>query len=96
MHHDSLKYKLHFYYSSGARSQLLSHVSLCDPMDCRLHRQGYWDGLPFPAPGGLPDPGIKHASALSPALAGGFITVPSVKPIAVGGGLCLPYLSMAK
>ena len=22
-------------------------------------RQGYWGGLPFPAPGGLPDPGIK-------------------------------------
>ena len=22
-------------------------------------RQEYWSGLPFPSPGGLPDPGIK-------------------------------------
>jgi len=22
-------------------------------------RQKYWSGLPFPSPGGLPDPGIK-------------------------------------
>ena len=32
-------------------------------------RQEYWSGLPFPSPGGLPDPGIKR---VSPALAGGF------------------------
>ena len=25
-------------------------------------RQEYWSGLPFPSPGGLPDPGIKLAS----------------------------------
>ena len=28
-------------------------------------RQEYWDGLPFPSPGNLPDPGIKP---VSPAL----------------------------
>ena len=28
-------------------------------------RQEYWDGLPFPSPGDLPDPGIKP---VSPAL----------------------------
>jgi len=28
-------------------------------------RQGYWSGLPFPSPGGLPDPRIKP---VSPAL----------------------------
>ena len=38
----------------------------------------YWSGLPFPAPGDLPDPGIKPAS---PALAGGFFTTePPRKP----------------
>ena len=25
-------------------------------------RQGYWNGLPFPAPGDLPDPGIEPRS----------------------------------
>ena len=33
--------------------------------------QGYWNGLPFPTPGDLPDPGIEPAS---PALADGFFT----------------------
>ena len=31
-------------------------------------RQEYWSGLPFPPPGDLPDPGIKPASPVSPAL----------------------------
>ena len=31
-------------------------------------------GLPFPTPGDLPKPGIKPASLVSPALAGGFFT----------------------
>ena len=31
-------------------------------------RQVYWSGVPFPSPGDLPDPGIKPASPLSPAL----------------------------
>ena len=30
--------------------------------------------MPFPTPGDLPDPGIKPASLVSPALAGGFFT----------------------
>ena len=37
-------------------------------------RQEYWSGLPFPAPGDLPNPGIKPASFSSPALAGRFFT----------------------
>jgi len=28
----------------------------------RFCRQGYWSGLPFPSPGGLPNPGIKPRS----------------------------------
>ena len=35
-------------------------------------RQEYWSELPFPIPGDLPDPGIKLASLVSPALAGRF------------------------
>ena len=31
-------------------------------------RQEYWSGLPCPPPGDLPDPGIKPASLMSPAL----------------------------
>ena len=36
-------------------------------------RQQKWGGLPFPPPGDLPNPGIKPASSVSPALAGGFL-----------------------
>ena len=35
----------------------------------------YWSGLPFPTPGGIPDPGIKSMSLASPALEGRFFTV---------------------
>ena len=37
-------------------------------------RQEYWSGLPFFPPGDFPDPGIKTASLVSPALADGFFT----------------------
>jgi len=63
-----------------------SRVQLfCNPMDCSppgssLHgfpRQEYWNGLPLPAPGDLPDPGIEP---VSPALSGRFLTTePQVK-----------------
>ena len=62
-----------------------SCLILCNPMDCIAHqaplslgflRQEYWSGLPFPSPGGLPNPEIEPAS---PALAGRFFTTePSV------------------
>ena len=39
-----------------------------------LSRQEYWSGLPFPPPGDLPHPGIKAASPVAPALAGGFFS----------------------
>ena len=32
-------------------------------------RQEHWSGLPFPPPGGLPDPGLELMSLVSPALA---------------------------
>ena len=38
------------------------------PLSMEFSRQQYWRGLPFPTPGDLPDPGIKLACPLSPAL----------------------------
>ena len=40
----------------------------------RFSREEYWNGLPCPPPGDLPDPGIELESFMSPALAGGFFT----------------------
>ena len=44
--------------------------TLCNPMECNrqaplsmgFSRQECWSGLPFPSPGGLPDPGIEPRS----------------------------------
>ena len=38
------------------------------PLSMGLSRQEYWSGLPCPAPGDLPGPGIKLMSPVSPAL----------------------------
>ena len=43
------------------------------PLPMESSRQEYWSGLPCPAPGDLPDPGIK-AMSTSPAVAGEFFT----------------------
>ena len=42
------------------------------PPSMGFSRQEYWSGLPFPSPGGLPDPGLEPA--LAPALTSGFFT----------------------
>ena len=44
------------------------------PLSMWFPRQEYWNRLPFPSPGGLPDPGIKPVSLMSPALVGGFFS----------------------
>ena len=44
------------------------------PLSMGFSGQEYWNGLPFPSPGHLPNPGIEPASLMSPALAGGFFT----------------------
>ena len=50
-------------------------------------RQEYWSGLPFPSLEDLPNPGIKPASPVSPALAGGFFTTePAGNPNTTPGG----------
>ena len=44
-------------------------------------RQEYWSGLPFPAPGDVPDPEMESMSSVSPALIGGYFTTePPGKP----------------
>ena len=42
------------------------------PLFMGIFRQEYWNGLPFPPPGNLPNPGIEPTSLMSPALEGGF------------------------
>ena len=55
------------------------------PLSMKFFRQEYWSGLPFPTPEDLPDPEIKPASLVSPALTGGFFTtVPPGKPSNLG------------
>ena len=58
-------------------AQSLSHVRLSvtpgtaalqTPLSMGFSRQEYWSGLPCPAPGDLPNTGIKPTSPVSPAL----------------------------
>ena len=44
------------------------------PLSMEFSRQEYWNGLLFPSPGDLSDPGIEPTSLVSPALAGRFFT----------------------
>ena len=39
------------------------------PLPMEFSRQEYWNGVPFPTPGDLPDPGMEPAFLVSPALA---------------------------
>ena len=54
----------------------------------RFPRQKYWNGLPFPPPGDLPQPGMEHEP---PALQAD--SLPSEPP---GKPLCLSYLNLKK
>ena len=49
-------------------------VACQDPLFMGFPRQEYWSGLPFPAPGDLPNPGMEPMSLTSPAMAGEFFT----------------------
>ena len=69
-------------------AQPLSHVQLFEtsgtvahpvPLSMGFSRQEHWGELPFPPPGGLPNPGIKSISPGAPALAGGLFTIVSPK-----------------
>ena len=41
------------------------------PLSMEFSSQEYWSGLPCPAPGDLPDPGMESRSVVPPALAAG-------------------------
>ena len=57
-------------------------VSHHAPMSLGFSRQEYWNGLPCPPPGDLPNPVIKPMSPVSPALqADSLPTEPPEKPI---------------
>ena len=47
------------------------------PLSMGFSRKEYWNGLPFPPPGDLPDPMIKPMSLMSSTLTGGFFTTSS-------------------
>ena len=69
-----------------AHVRMCMHAQLClfvTPMGCNLpkaplsmefSRQAYWNGLPIPSSGDLPDPETEPVSLVSPALAGRFFT----------------------
>ena len=65
-------------------TQLLSRVQLFAtlwtvarqaPLSMVFSRQEYWNGLPFPPPGDLLNPGIKPMSTSYPALASRLFTI---------------------
>ena len=56
---------------TAVKAQSLNHVRLCAtpwtvahqaPLPMRSSQQEHWNGLPFPSPGDLPNPGIKPRS----------------------------------
>ena len=56
------------YESEGVSHSVLSYsvtpwtIARQAPLSMEFSRQEYWSGLPFPAPGDLPDPGVKPRS----------------------------------
>ena len=61
---------------------ILWTVAYQAPLSMEFSRQKYWNVLPFPTQGDLPDPRIEPTSLVSLALAGGFFNTASLgKPI---------------
>ena len=58
------------------------------PLSLEFSRQEYWSGLPFPAPGALPDQGIEPVSPASPTLASRFFTTAPPGKQYQQGGIC--------
>ena len=61
---------------------LQSCSTLCDPwtvFPLGFSRQEYWNGLPYPPPGDLPDLGLKPESLMASALASGFFTTSTTR-----------------
>ena len=82
----------------------LSHVQLFAtprtvayqaPPSMGFSRQKYCSGLSFPTPRDLPDPGIKHTSLVSPALAGNFFTTELLGKPLMADDMCLLFVPIA-
>ena len=61
--------------SCFSRVQLFATIWTVGPwalLSMRFSRQEYWNGLPSPPPGDLPDPGMEPTTLKSPAVAEGF------------------------
>ena len=48
------------------------------PLFIGFSKQEYWSGFPCPPPGDPPNPGMKPATPVSPALAGKFFTASAI------------------
>ena len=83
--------RLHFHFHIYIFACLVTQSCLTfyDPLDCIppgfsvqvIFQQEYWNGLPFPTPGDLSDPGTEPMSPVSPALHSDSLpTDPSGKP----------------
>ena len=86
----SILYRVVCMHACSAIPQAVAHQI---PLSMEFSRQEYWNGLPFPPPGDLPNPGIELTS---PALAGRFFTTePPGKPqqSVYGNPKILIYLS---
>ena len=53
-------------------------VAFQAPLSMEFSRQEYWNGLPFPSPGDLPDPGTEPASS---CLVGRFFTIRATREV---------------
>ena len=49
------------------------------PLSMGFSKQEYWNGLPCPPPGDLPDPGMEPGSLMFPVLVGRFFIAPTAK-----------------
>ena len=62
-------------------------------------RREYWNGLPSPPPGDLPDPRIEPSSVTSPALAGRLFTtstIPEAQGVKIDKVLALKELTFTE
>ena len=84
---------IYSFIALNVHAQSLSHILVFvtpwtvahhAPLSLAFPRQEHWNGLPFPSPGDLPNPGIKPESPAAPALADRFVTTESPgKPMAL-------------
>ena len=67
--------------SRQARLTLLAPWTVAHqaPLSMGFSRKEHWNGMLFPPPGELPNPGTETASLVSPALADGFFTTSTIR-----------------